>query len=660
MRVCLSVTFLAVGNPSQATQPNSIEILQQEQDALRAAGDYAQRSVVQIETFGGREVVGDSAVAAGPSTGTVVAEDGWIITSLFQFRGDPASITVLLPDGQRKAAKLVARDHARELGLLKIDVDEKLFPAVPSDRTKWEIGQWTIALGKTFDLVTASRSVGVLSAIDRIFGRAIQTDCKISPHNYGGPLIDIYGRTMGVLAPIDPGIATEGEVQQWYDSGIGFAVPLDDILKRLPKMMKGEDIYPGKAGVRPVLNDDFRGPVILAGVAPGTPAAKAGLKAGDALLKIGTTEIRWPNHMRHAFGSVDAGDTVRMTIERAGEKKSFDCSLVKELPVYRMPFLGVLPDPSFAGPGVKIRAVAQGSPAEKASMKPGQVIRTLGTEAIASIEDLERSLSFVDYREPAVFKLMEASENATPGKEQALESITVQLSSWLATENPKALDGEGQTPLTTPEAKEKRVTGIVELQMGDVTNQAFAFVPSTYHPSLPHGVLLLAAEPGKIERKAWVDRWEQFCRDQRFILAIVGSASPEAWTMEELEVIKRSLQLVRADYKVDSRRMVIGGIGAGTGPAVVLALQNRTTFRGLWMVGGNIPRGLRMPQAEPMESMSILLSGDNPAYPIFADRIEKLGYRVFLSPEKFDVAGLLTGNSIQQQAQSFFASLEWL
>ncbi|MFN9913964.1 MAG: S1C family serine protease, partial [Pirellulaceae bacterium] len=175
--------------------------------------------------------------------GTVVAEDGWIITSLFQFRGEPAAITVILPNGTRKAAKLVARDYARALALLKVEVDEKLIPAKPSPRQRWQIGQWTVALGKTFDLSVASRSIGILSAIDRIFGRAIQTDCKVSPHNYGGPLIDIEGRVMGILAPIDPGIATEGEVQQWYDSGIGFAIPLEDVLQRLPKFIQGLDIH---------------------------------------------------------------------------------------------------------------------------------------------------------------------------------------------------------------------------------------------------------------------------------------------------------------------------------------------------------------------------------------------------------------------------------
>ncbi len=362
--------FISMALSASAADNETTPILLDEERALQAAGDFAQASVVRIETFGGREVVDDSAVAAGPSSGTVVDADGWIITSLFQFRGEPPSITVVLPNGERKAAKLVARDHARALGLLKIDVDEKLNAAVPSPRSSWQIGQWTIALGKTFDLAVASRSVGILSATDRIFGRAIQTDCKISPHNYGGPLIDIEGRVLGILAPIDPGIATEGEVQQWYDSGIGFAIPLDDILQRLPKLKKGDDIHIGKAGIRPKLNDDFRGPVELAGVSPGTPAAKAGLKTGDRIIKIGSTDVRWPNHMRHALGVVDADNSVTIHYERDKKPATAEVRLVKELPVYRTPFLGVLLADATKNVGLPIEAVHPDSPADKAGLKP--------------------------------------------------------------------------------------------------------------------------------------------------------------------------------------------------------------------------------------------------------------------------------------------------
>ena len=163
-----------------------------EQQVFQAAAESAQASVVQIETFGGLDIVDRQTIATGPSTGTVLTEDGWIVTSLFQFRNQPASITVVLPDGDRKAAKMVARDFNREIALLKIETDRPLKAAVPSQRERWEVGQWTIALGKTFQSDVASRSVGILSATGRIFDKAIQTDCKISPQNYGGPLLAIF------------------------------------------------------------------------------------------------------------------------------------------------------------------------------------------------------------------------------------------------------------------------------------------------------------------------------------------------------------------------------------------------------------------------------------------------------------------------------------
>jgi serine protease Do len=632
----------------------SVDLLREEEAALRAAADFAQPSVVRIETFGGREIVDDAAVAAGPSSGTVVAEDGWIITSLFQFRGEPAAITVILPNGTRKAAKLVARDYARALALLKVEVDEKLIPAKPSPRQRWQIGQWTVALGKTFDLSVASRSIGILSAIDRIFGRAIQTDCKVSPHNYGGPLIDIEGRVMGILAPIDPGIATEGEVQQWYDSGIGFAIPLEDVLQRLPKLMQGQDIHLGKAGIRPKVNDDFRGPVILAGVAPGTPAAKAGLQAGDQLVRIGDTEIRWPNHMRHALGTVDAGEAVSMTITRDGQSREVECRLVDTLPVYRRPFLGVLVDRDYPGPGVKLEAVYPGSPAADAGLQAGQVLQRIQGAQVESPVDLDRRLAFADYREPLACSLA-SREKADAETDERM----VRLSPWpdeLQTQR-RATSAASEKP--ADEAAEATATGVVPLVMGDIPNQIFAFVPPTYRKTRPHGLLVVMPEPGKVERKSWVDRWEVFCREHRYLLAVIGSADPTAWQREELEVVKRTIQQLKTTYAVDSRRTVLAGFGAGGAPAMVFALQNRSLFRGLWLAEGNIPRGLGLPQAEPLESPAFLLLGSQPAYPRFAEAAGELGYRIQRVEGKVEVAdGSFTAEQ-QQAAEQFLSSLEW-
>ena len=92
-------------------------------------------------------------------------------------------------------------------------------------------------------------AVGILSALDRIWGKAIQTDAAVSPNNYGGPLVDIRGRVLGVLVPLSPEADDEMAGVEWYDSGIGFAVPLEHIQKVLPRLKKGEDLYPGLAGI---------------------------------------------------------------------------------------------------------------------------------------------------------------------------------------------------------------------------------------------------------------------------------------------------------------------------------------------------------------------------------------------------------------------------
>ena len=109
----VSIVFgSVVGSQTLAQSPLRLEEL--EQSAFESATRFVQDSVVQVETFGGAELVNRQVASSGPSTGTIVGADGWIITSTFHFKFPPASITVVLPDKQRKTAKLVARDFSRE------------------------------------------------------------------------------------------------------------------------------------------------------------------------------------------------------------------------------------------------------------------------------------------------------------------------------------------------------------------------------------------------------------------------------------------------------------------------------------------------------------------------------------------------------------------
>src|SRR5262245_710641 len=98
----------------------------QEEQAIRAAADRVAPSVVRIETIGGLERVGKVLVNTGPTTGLIVSEDGYVISSAFNFVQQPASILVTLPNGARAAAQIVARDHSRMLVLLKVATSEKL------------------------------------------------------------------------------------------------------------------------------------------------------------------------------------------------------------------------------------------------------------------------------------------------------------------------------------------------------------------------------------------------------------------------------------------------------------------------------------------------------------------------------------------------------
>ena len=91
------------------------------------------------------------------------------------------------------------------------------------------VGQWAIAVGRTFESDRTNMAVGILSALDRIWGKAIQTDAAVSPNNYGGPLVDIQGRVLGVLVPLSPEATDEVAGVDWYDSGIGFAIPAEHI-----------------------------------------------------------------------------------------------------------------------------------------------------------------------------------------------------------------------------------------------------------------------------------------------------------------------------------------------------------------------------------------------------------------------------------------------
>ena len=177
-----------------ATAAEDVEALREK--AVKAAVQKVAASVVQIETSGGTDVVGSGPrgpqirKGAGPTTGLVVAADGYVISSAFNFANKPSAILVAIPGHkERYVAKVVATDYTRMLTLLKV---EAAGLPVPEAALKKEIvvGQTALALGRTLDSNldhSPAVSAGIISAVGRIWGKAVQTDAKVSPANYGGP-----------------------------------------------------------------------------------------------------------------------------------------------------------------------------------------------------------------------------------------------------------------------------------------------------------------------------------------------------------------------------------------------------------------------------------------------------------------------------------------
>ena len=381
----------------QAQNSTPVSLATEEEAAIRAAVARVAESVVQIRTIGGLDEVDRTLIPDGPTTGLVISADGWIVSSAFNFVQQPASILVTFASGEQAPAELVAKDHSRMLVLLKArGVSGLAVPELaPTDEIR--VGEWAIAVGRTFRAERPNIAVGIVSAVDRMLGKVIQTDASVSTANYGGPLVDVRGQVLGVLVPIAPQSTSEVAGAEWYDSGIGFAVPLASIGPAIERMKGGKDQLAGVMGIGLAAENPHGSPARLATVLASSPAGKAGFKKGDTIIEIDGRPIRTQTDLRFALGSLYAGDKVRIVATRDDEKLARTVELVGEFEPFRHAFLGILPmrDAPDAKPeseisdeaakaaaqGVAVRMVYPGSPAATAGIRAGDHVMNLdGTE----------------------------------------------------------------------------------------------------------------------------------------------------------------------------------------------------------------------------------------------------------------------------------------
>ncbi len=267
--------------------------------------------------------------AEGPTTGIVLSKDGYILTSAWNFESKPNVVLVTLNRGGRQethVGTLLGVDRAAGLALLKIPATDLAVPEF-IDPDEVRVGSWACALGRAIARERPEIKYGVISAKDRIEGKALQTDAATSPTNYGGPLIDKRGRIYGIIVPL--GARGQEASVNWYDSGIGFAVPVpdpDELIERLGK--EGTVLEPAFLGVQ--MNQDRTKPgALVTKAVEGMPAAKAGLKDGDVILEIDGKQVLNSFTLRFAVGRRRAGDEVKLVVLRGEERVELTVTLGK-------------------------------------------------------------------------------------------------------------------------------------------------------------------------------------------------------------------------------------------------------------------------------------------------------------------------------------------
>ena len=524
-----------------------------EEQACREAAAFAEPSIVRIETVGGLDLVGNLLTGTGPTTGVVVSADGYIITSSFNFVSQPSSVLVTLPDGRRYPANVIATDDWKMLTLLKIEEDD-LLPIESTEKGELRVGQWGIALGRTYDSEFPSLSVGIISALERIWGKAVQTDAKVSPVNYGGPLVDLQGRAIGILVPLSPQASGETAGVEWYDGGIGFAIPMQDVYAALPRMQSGEALKRGLMGIQFSDMSALATEARIDRVRPVSPADEAGLEVGDVIVGADGRTIRRVSDMQSVLGTKYADDELTLAIRRDEETFEITLTLAAELIPYESPWLGILPARGMVmtpAAGAEVRYVFPDSPAEATGLLRGDVIISA-----ADREILDHAT------------LLDTVSRLFPGDEMALtierDGSEQQLMLTLST-IPDSIPGDLPTvsipvpnEITDPPDPE---TGRFTTTLPGSEQEYWAYVPEQYNADYEYG-LVVWLHPGGDTMEAEIMRlWQTECNRRGLILAGPKAAAISGWTPGESEFVGAVIEQMTATYTIDPTRVVLHGQG---------------------------------------------------------------------------------------------------
>jgi serine protease Do len=350
--------------------------------------------------------------AKGLGSGFVIDSDGYIVTNNHVMSGLNEA-EVRFSDGTKYKARLVGRDEATDIALLKIDAP-KSFPSLRFyDDQKMRVGDLVLAVGNPFGL-DGTVTAGILSARGRDeigsgqYTDYLQLDAAINPGNSGGPTFDVNGRVIGMNTLGRPG------------SGIGFAIPSSTIQRVVEDLKQGRAVQRGYLGVQieslteenaKALGLPNANGALVTGVIAGSPAEKAGIKRGDVILKINGQVVKDNRELARKIAALDVGQTATFTIWRENATISIKVTAAKRdltaslgmTPGLQQTSMGlalqsitdtVRDDFRLArdAKGVLVMGIDPASDAASRGLNPGDRIVAVGSVEVSSLADINLAL----------------------------------------------------------------------------------------------------------------------------------------------------------------------------------------------------------------------------------------------------------------------------
>ena len=271
-------------------------------------------------------------------SGVIISEDGYIVTNNHVVDG-ASKLKVKLNDGRSFDAKLIGKDSATDLALLKVEA-EGLPTLAFGSSDALRLGEWVLAIGSPFDL-QSTITAGIVSAKARQLGvipndfrieAFIQTDAAVNPGNSGGALVNTHGELVGINTLI--------KSQTGSYVGYSFAIPESIVKKVVMDLKEFGVVQRALLGIQfRVVDQDFLdeegkelgikelGGAYVAGVIEGGSASEAGIRKGDIILDIDGVKVTDPSTLQEQVAKRRPNDTVKLSVKRDGKVKQFDVTL---------------------------------------------------------------------------------------------------------------------------------------------------------------------------------------------------------------------------------------------------------------------------------------------------------------------------------------------